>query len=60
MLRGSDRNRFLSLLTRKLKVFRRFVEAFKRAKGYPDYPVYVLEGGCLCFRSILRRGKGKI
>jgi hypothetical protein len=32
------------LIITSRKVFRRFLEAFKRAKEYPDYPVYPLEG----------------
>ena len=59
MLRGSGRKRFLSLLTRKLKGFRKFVEAFKRAKGYPDYPVYVLEGGMPMFPVYFKKRKRK-
>ena len=39
----------------ELKSFRRFVEAFKRAKGYPDYPVYVLEGGMPMFPVYLKK-----
>jgi len=50
MLRGSGRKRFLSLLTRKLKVFRRFVEAFKRAKEYPNCPIIYLKVECRCSR----------
>ncbi len=42
---------------KELRVFMRFVEAFKRAKEYPDYPVYVLEGGMPMFPVYLRKGR---
>jgi hypothetical protein len=41
----------------ELKSFRRFVEAFKRAKEYPDYPVYVLEGRMPMFPVYLKKRK---
>ena len=44
---------------KELKSFRRFVEAFKRAKVYPDYPVYVLEGGMPMFPVFLKKRKSK-
>jgi hypothetical protein len=40
---------FEPVYPKELKVFRRFFEAFKRAKVYPAYPQ--------CSRSILGRGK---
>ncbi|HIP60212.1 MAG TPA: glycosyltransferase [Campylobacterales bacterium] len=35
--------------------FRRFVEAFKMAKEYPDYDIYLLEGGIPMFPLYLRK-----
>lgn len=35
--------------------FRRFVEAFKMAKMYPDYDIYLLEGGMPMFPMYLRK-----
>lgn len=43
----------------EMRVFRRFFEAFKRAKEYPDYPVYVLEGGMPMFPVYLKKRKRK-
>ena len=45
---------------KELKSFRRFVEAFRRAKEYPDYPVYVLEGGMPMFPVYLKKKKKDI
>lgn len=42
---------------KELKSFRRFVEAFKSAKEYPDYPVYLLEGGMPMFPVYLEKRK---
>lgn len=42
---------------KELKSFRRFLEAFKRAKEYPEYPVYVLEGGMPMFPVYLKKRK---
>jgi len=44
---------------KELKSFRRFLEAFKRAKEYPDYPVYLLEGGMPMFPVYLKKRKSK-
>jgi len=39
--------------------FRRFTEAFKRAKELPDYPVYLLEGGMPMFPAYLKKRKNR-
>lgn len=41
----------------EMRVFRRFFEAFKRAKEYPDYPVYLLEGGMPMFPVYIKKRK---
>lgn len=43
----------------EVKGFRRFLNAFKRAKEYLDYPVYVLEGGMPMFPVYLKKRKRK-
>ena len=43
----------------ELKGIQRFFEAFKRAKGYPEYPVYLLEGGMPMFPVYLKKRKSK-
>ena len=35
--------------------FRRFINAFKMAKNYPDYDVYVIEGGMPMFPVFIRK-----
>lgn len=45
--------------TKELTGFRRFLEAFKRAKEYPDSPVYLLEGGMPTFPAYLKKRKNK-
>jgi len=42
-----------------VKGFRRFLAAFKRASEYPDYPVYLLEGGMPMFPAYLKKRKNK-
>jgi len=37
------------------KGFRRFVNAFKMAKNYPDYDVYIIEGGMPMFPVFIRK-----
>lgn len=44
---------------KELRVFMRFVEAFKRAKEYPDYLIYVLEGGMPMFPAYLKKRKNR-
>ena len=45
---------FMPAYTKESKGFRRFIEAFKRAKDLPDYDVYLLEGGIPLFPACLR------
>jgi len=40
---------------RNVKGFRRFIEAFKMARKYPDYDVYLLEGGMPMFPAYLKK-----
>ena len=41
--------------TRNVKGLRRFLEAFRMAGNYPDYDVYVLEGGMPMFPMYIRK-----
>lgn len=43
----------------EMGVFRRFFEAFRRAKEYPDYPVYLFEGGMPMFPVYIMKRKRK-
>ena len=38
---------------------RRFFNAFKRAREYPNYPIYLLEGGIPMFPAYLKKRKNK-
>ena len=53
---GAD---FEPAYTKEFNGFRRFIEAFKRAKELPDYPVYLLEGGMPMFPAYLKKRKNK-
>ncbi len=48
---------FEPVYKKELTGFRRFLNAFKSAKEYPDYPVYVLEGGMPMFTVCLKKRK---
>lgn len=54
---GAD---FESVYTKELTGFRRFLEAFRRAREYPDYPVYLLEGGMPMFPVYIKRQYRKV
>ena len=41
--------------TKNVRGFRRFLEAFRMAKSYPDYDVYILEGGMPMFPMYIRK-----
>ena len=46
--------------TKELTDFRRFIAAFKRAKEYPDYHIYLLEGGMPMFSVLEEESKESI
>ena len=50
---------FMPAYTKEFNGFRRFIEAFKRAKELPDYDVYLLEGGMPLFPAYLKKRKNK-
>ena len=41
--------------TKNVKGFRRFLEAFRMARSYPDYDAYILEGGMPMFPMYIRK-----
>jgi len=46
---------FMPVYHDDVKGFKRFLAAFRRAKEYPDYPVYLLEGGMPMFPAYLKK-----
>jgi len=49
---------FMPAYTKEFKGFRRFIEAFKRAKELPNCDVYLLEGGMPLFPAYLKKQRG--